>query len=66
MTQIAYTLASIHRHTGTITDISALCEVAPDAIMFGPELTDTELFEPLNFGYDIFCRNAQQARIRPA
>lgn len=43
MTQTAYTLASIHRHTGTITDISALCEVAPNVIMFGPELTDGDL-----------------------
>ena len=43
MTQTAYTLASIHRHTGTITDISALCEVAPDEIMFGPELTADDL-----------------------
>lgn len=43
MTQTANTLHRIHQHVGTITDIAALCEVEPDAIMYGPELTDADL-----------------------
>lgn len=43
MIQTVNTLASIHRYTGTVTDISALCEIEPDVIMFGPELTDGDL-----------------------